>query len=75
MQTNFTTEIQYKKIAENIRETIVRNHLKAGTRLLSAKRLAQGRDFVFSQSCNAAHMPSDVFSRQENTEFVSIGTP
>lgn len=41
MQTNFTTEIQYKKIAENIRETIVRNHLKAGTRLLSAKRLAQ----------------------------------
>ncbi len=40
MQSGITKEIQYRKIAEAIRETIDRNHLKAGTPLLSAKALA-----------------------------------
>ena len=40
MQSGITKEIQYRKIARTIRETIDRNHLKAGTPLLSAKGLA-----------------------------------
>ena len=40
MQSGITKEIQYRKIAQAIRETIDRNHLKAGTPLLSAKALA-----------------------------------
>ena len=40
MNGNFTKEIQYRKIAERIRETIVRNRLKPGTPLLSPRKLA-----------------------------------
>ena len=40
MNGNFTKEIQYRKIAERIRETIVRNRLKPGTPLLSTRKLA-----------------------------------